>query len=560
MTVTWATWPVFFFTLLLLYATGVSAVPQLEPLNVDVLRGSEARFNISLSEAWYSMSWMLKNVLVLTINSDTGVSEHNRRFSVKNYSSADINCWEFIIRDVWRNDSGDVSCSVQEMPTQTAQLSVQESGTVRIVGGNMTVSQGQQAMFQCEAFDWFPKPTVSWVVDGKVMDHNSYNNSSEALDGLYNLTSLLNVIEFNSYQVKCLASISALTTPVSSSIYLAVGVSGVPQLEPPNVILLRDSEARFNISLSEAWCSMSWMLKNVLVLTINSDTGVSDHNRRFSVKNSSNADMYCWEFIYRDVWRNDSGDVSCGVQEKLTKTAQLSVQESGTVRIVGVNITVAQGHQAIFRCEAFGWFSKPTVSWVLDGVVVDKNSYNSSSEALDNLTNTISLLPVLGVNSVQVKCLASVSALTTPLSSSIYLAVETTVSPEPPDWTVLIAVVCSIGGFALLVLLILGIVFCCKRRKEAKSSYEKETGRTRSQIQMSGGAVGQRQGKDNPAYVIDGQTSVTHSEFNDIGYIQTNYTKHFEIPDLVNGNQATNGHANTLGGTGVRKHRHVTIV
>ncbi|XP_029483649.1 immunoglobulin superfamily member 5 isoform X7 [Oncorhynchus nerka] len=284
----------------------------------------------------------------------------------------------------------------------------------------------------------------------------------------------------------------------------ATGVSGVPQLEPLNVTVLRGSEARFNISLSEAWYSMSWMLKSVLVLTINSGT------------------------------------------------------ESGTVRIVGGNITVAQGHQAIVQCEASGWFPKPTVSWVVDGVMVDQNSYNSSSEALDSLYNSISFLTVRGVNSVQVKCLASVSALTTPLSSSIYLVVE------PQDWTVLIAVVCSIGGFALLVLLILGIVFCCKRRKEAKSSYQKEMGRTRSQIEMSGGAVGQRQGKENPAYVIDGQTTgVTHSEFNDSGYIQTSYTKHFEIPDLVNGNQAENGHAsayNVLAGTGVRKHRHVTIV
>ncbi|XP_055728455.1 immunoglobulin superfamily member 5 isoform X1 [Salvelinus fontinalis] len=338
----------------------------------------------------------------------------------------------------------------------------------------------------------------------------------------------------------------------------ATGVSGVPQLEPLNVTVLRGSEARFNISLSEEWYSMSWMLKTVLVLTINSGTGVSEHNRRFAVTNYSSADIYCWEFIIRDVWRNDTGDVSCGVQEKPTQTAQLFVQESGTVRIVGGNMTVAQGHQAIFRCEASGWFPKPTVSWVVDGVVVDQNSYNSSSEALDGLYNSISLLTVRGVNSVQVKCLASVSALTTPLSSSFYLVVE------PHDWTVLIAVVCSIGGFALLVLLILGIVFCCKRRKEAKSSYQKEMGRTGSQIQMSGGAVGQKQGKENPAYVIDGQTTgVTHSEFNDSGYIQTNYTKHFEIPDLVNGNQAANGHAsayNILGGTGVRKHRHVTIV
>lgn len=38
-------------------------------------------------------------------------------------------------------------------------------------------------------------------------------------------------------------------------------------------------------------------------------------------------------------------------------------------------------------------------------------------------------------------------------------------APKPPDWTVLIALVVSVTGFALLMLLIYGIVFCYKRRK-----------------------------------------------------------------------------------------------
>lgn len=42
--------------------------------------------------------------------------------------------------------------------------------------------------------------------------------------------------------------------------------------------------------------------------------------------------------------------------------------------------------------------------------------------------------------------------------------------PTVPDWTVLIAVVVSIGGFALLVLLIIGIVFCYRRRKEKRKA------------------------------------------------------------------------------------------
>lgn len=37
--------------------------------------------------------------------------------------------------------------------------------------------------------------------------------------------------------------------------------------------------------------------------------------------------------------------------------------------------------------------------------------------------------------------------------------------PGPPDWTVLVALVVSISGFALLVLLIYGIIFCYKCRK-----------------------------------------------------------------------------------------------
>lgn len=42
--------------------------------------------------------------------------------------------------------------------------------------------------------------------------------------------------------------------------------------------------------------------------------------------------------------------------------------------------------------------------------------------------------------------------------------------PEPHDWTVLIAVVSSISGLALLVLLIVGIIFCCRRRKEKRKA------------------------------------------------------------------------------------------
>ncbi|KAL0994360.1 hypothetical protein UPYG_G00121120 [Umbra pygmaea] len=345
----------------------------------------------------------------------------------------------------------------------------------------------------------------------------------------------------------------ATWTVFFSSLFYSSEVIGLPNLEPLNATVLEGSNASFTVSLSDTWVSISWTLKNILVLTISKQYGVLGHDPRFIGLNKSSANTDQWEFIIQNVWRNDTGPVHCAIQNMMQQTAQLSVQVNGSVSIVG-NMAVAQGHQAVLRCEASGWFPESTVSWTLDGTMADQNSYNTSSEFLDGLYYSTSLLTVTGVNSVLVKCLASVSALTTPQSSSFYLVVE------PPDWTVLIAVVCSIGGFALLVLLIIGIVFCYKRRNKLKSDYQEEMSRSRLSV---GVAAGQRQGHDNKAYVIDGQKSVTPSEFNDSGYSRTSCSNVFEIPEVVNRNREANGHAsayNTLGGTGHRKHRHVTIV
>ena len=49
-----------------------------------------------------------------------------------------------------------------------------------------------------------------------------------------------------------------------------------------------------------------------------------------------------------------------------------------------------------------------------------------------------------------------------PVSSSPLLSDPV---PGPSDWTLLVSLVVSVSGFALLVLLVYGIVFCCERRK-----------------------------------------------------------------------------------------------
>ncbi|KAM6970638.1 immunoglobulin superfamily member 5 [Aplochiton taeniatus] len=245
------------------------------------------------------------------------------------------------------------------------------------------------------------------------------------------------------------------------------GVSAQFQLEPQDVAVLQGTDARFNASLKGQWEIMTWMVQNFLVLTINAVTGPTSSPGRFSAQNYSSGDTSRWEFTIRNVSRNDSGPVTCYVQGDYGgKTAQLSVQESGSVAILGGNLTVVpQGQQTEFQCVAMNWFPEPKISWLMYGVEVNTSLYNTTSQAQGGHFNSISILRVRAASNTTVECQASIQALNTPRSSIIYLLVEIQ-AITPTDWTVLIAVVTSIGGFALLVLLILGIIFCWKRREE----------------------------------------------------------------------------------------------
>ncbi|XP_062342328.1 immunoglobulin superfamily member 5 isoform X2 [Osmerus eperlanus] len=348
-------------------------------------------------------------------------------------------------------------------------------------------------------------------------------------------------------------------------LYLTGEVSGQVQLEPLSATVLQGSKARFNCSLEGDFEVMGWLINGRLAITISMQIGVLGNSQRFSATNFSSGTTQRWEFIIREVQRNDSGTVSCDVQNIQTGEAKMSVQESGTVAIVGDNVTVTEGSLAELWCVAPGWFPAPALTWAKNGSAVNSSLYNSSSELHGDLFNSTSVLRIRADVSAPVECRASILALNAPLTSTIYMVVEAPV-PEPTDWTVLIAVVVSIGGFALLVLLILGILFCCKRRKKAKSSYEEEMRRARTQSQLSiVSGSRQKPGQVNLGYVADGQTNIPPSEFNDSGYSQTNgsgtFVTHF--PDNLNSNQTSNVHmraTNTLDGNGIKNHRHATIV
>ncbi|XP_037543550.1 immunoglobulin superfamily member 5 [Nematolebias whitei] len=234
------------------------------------------------------------------------------------------------------------------------------------------------------------------------------------------------------------------------------------QVEPQNSTVLRGSDARFNATLQGTWQVMTWTVGGSFVLTATPAEIISS-SQMFSARFCSSS---CVEFTIHNVSRSQAGPIICSVQAGYTpQTAQLSVQESGTVRITSGNVTVMQAQQVEFQCETTAWFPIPSVSWNLNGQAVDSSFYNTTSMADGHFFNSTSVLKIKTASSTKVECMATLPTLKTPQCSSVFLVVV----PKPPDWTVLIAVVVSFGGIALLVLLIIGIIFIYKYRKEKKT-------------------------------------------------------------------------------------------
>ncbi|XP_030009434.1 immunoglobulin superfamily member 5 [Sphaeramia orbicularis] len=331
---------------------------------------------------------------------------------------------------------------------------------------------------------------------------------------------------------------------------------GLFQVEPLNLTKLRGSDAQFNATVQGSWKIMTWNVHGLLVLTVGFGGDVTSSSAQYSAS-FCRVDNSCVEFTIHNVSRSDSGPVVCTVQGDYgSRTAQLHVQESGTVTVIGGNVTAKQDEQVQFQCETSAWFPTPTISWTRNGQTVNSSLINTTSLASGDSFNSTSVLKFQAVTNTTVTCLVTIPTLTNPESSSVHLVVV----PKPPDWTVLIAIVVSFSAAALLVLLIIGIIFCYKRRKEKQPNYQDEMSkRVRTQSQLSAGPAGTKQGQVNAGYVIDPQTSAAPSEHNDSGFFQTNGSNPVEISVIGNSNWNENDY-NNVDESGFVKHRHVTIV
>ncbi|KAL0973277.1 hypothetical protein UPYG_G00201340 [Umbra pygmaea] len=203
----------------------VETLMDLEPRTLTVLRGDSARLTCSTTEQYVVMVWLHNGITVFTISAMHGILSNSPNWNATDCSNSQLFCWEIVLSSAQRSHQGQVTCDLQNIQRETANLFVQEMGNVAITGGNQTVIKGEDILLQCLAIGWYPGPNLTWLVNGRDVEQHQFNISIEEpvdVAGHFNLQSNLSIQAAVSSLVECLVTVSALPVPQSSRVRLTV--------------------------------------------------------------------------------------------------------------------------------------------------------------------------------------------------------------------------------------------------------------------------------------------------------------------------------------------------
>ncbi|KAI4578782.1 hypothetical protein MJT46_000150 [Ovis ammon polii x Ovis aries] len=178
------------------------------PKNVTALKGSEARFNCTISQGWKLIMWALRGTVVLSMTPSEPIITSDR-FTSASYQEGGNFISEMIIHDVQLSDAGQVKCSLQNSDRDgSAFLSVQVMGQLLIPGGSLVVIEDKPCNVTCRALNWTTLPDLSWEI-GVPVSHSSYYSVPEPED-LQSAVSILALTPQGNGTVTCVAEMKGL--------------------------------------------------------------------------------------------------------------------------------------------------------------------------------------------------------------------------------------------------------------------------------------------------------------------------------------------------------------
>ncbi|XP_021791195.1 immunoglobulin superfamily member 5 [Papio anubis] len=190
------------------------------PQNVTVLKGSQARFNCTVSQGWKLIMWALNDMVVLSIRPMEPIIT-NDRFTSQRYDQGGNFTSEMIIHNVQPSDSGNVRCSLQNSRLHgSASLTVQVMGELFIPNVNLVVTENEPCKVTCRASHWTRLPNISWEL-GLLVSHSSYYFVPEPSD-LQSAVSILALTPQSNGTLTCVATWKSPKARKSATVNLTV--------------------------------------------------------------------------------------------------------------------------------------------------------------------------------------------------------------------------------------------------------------------------------------------------------------------------------------------------
>ncbi|NXL53412.1 PTK7 kinase, partial [Podilymbus podiceps] len=315
------------------------------------------------------------------------------------------------------------------------------------------------------------KPTVTWYRNGVSISEDSRFEISE------NGTLRINNVEvYDGTTYKCVSSTPAGSIEGYARVHVLEKLKFTP---PPQPLQCMEFDKEVTVS-----CSATGREKPTIQWTKTDGSSLPSHV-------SHNAGI----LSFHKVSRSDSGNYTCiasnSPQGEIRATVQLVVAVYVTFKLEPEPTTVYQGHTAMFQCQAEG-DPMPHIQWKGKDKILDPGKLLPRIQIMPN--GSLVIYDVTTEDSGKYTCIAGNSCNIKHREAFLYVvdkpAVEEDEGPgSHTPYKMIQTIGLSVGAAVAYIIIVLGLMFYCKKRRKAKRLKKHPEGEEPEMECLNGGAL-----------------------------------------------------------------------